>query len=394
MKLFVFILFFLTSIYASGQQLTSEIQARNGVFTERLYLNGKWIDRISTNLNSSDSANNNVLATGKAIADFMRLRLGDPIKNQFSVAQPANLWIQGSSVIGSHNNFQNTLSSELPAQQNITQSGLQHGLSVQRSSVDQGAANLVLFKNASSGFNTLQALQPGDSIGNIEFSGVAGNNSTIARAMSMHGKVEKTGSTYLNSGFVFNTTDSNGIYQQRMWLNGQGNLLLGNATENPYSLNVASGNVRINSLSGSGDILVGCDNNGVLTKLALGDNIYLEEGSLNVVSPPQGGATWEYVAIASQTGQNSPSMHTLENNMGNIVWTRNSTGNYTGTLVGGFGYQIWFKSEASDENGNAVFTRLFRSSGSTVTLIVKDGTLANTDNWQNISIEIKQWIDF
>jgi len=61
------------SVAGFSQQLPSQIQAKRGVFTERLYLTDRWIDRISTNINSTDSTNNNVLATAKAIADFMRL---------------------------------------------------------------------------------------------------------------------------------------------------------------------------------------------------------------------------------------------------------------------------------------------------------------------------------
>jgi hypothetical protein len=43
-----------------------------------------------------------------------------------------------------------------------------------------------------------------------------------------------------------------------------------------------------------------------------------------------------YTALISQTGTNAPTVIVLENTIGNIVWTRTTTGNYSGTLVGAF----------------------------------------------------------
>ena len=61
-----------TSAVAFSQQLPSQIQAKKGVFTERLYLNGQWIDRIATSVPSIYDSNNNVLPTTKAMADLLR----------------------------------------------------------------------------------------------------------------------------------------------------------------------------------------------------------------------------------------------------------------------------------------------------------------------------------
>ena len=43
-----------------------------------------------------------------------------------------------------------------------------------------------------------------------------------------------------------------------------------------------------------------------------------------------------YTALISQTGTNAPTVIVLENTIGNIVWTRTGTGNYSGTLPGAF----------------------------------------------------------
>ncbi|MFL5743474.1 MAG: hypothetical protein ACJ751_02330, partial [Niastella sp.] len=285
----------------------------------------------------------------------------------------------------------NSLAGRLPAQLNITQNASTHGLSTQLA-FDAGSSSISLFKNASPSFSTLQALQPGDSIGSIIFSGVTGDYNTIANAMSIHGRVEKTAPAFLSSGVVFNTTDTSGIFAQRMWLNGQGNLLLGNETTNPYRLNVADGDVRINSLSGGGDVLVGSDNNGVLTKLQLGENLYMVDGRLNVVYPSTRQTYWQYMAVLSQEGTTAPGGFAFINNMGNIQWTRVATGVYTATLVGAFASGFtFFRSEASDENGHAAFVKMYRNGNGTVTMVVKDESRNNTDNWKGISVEIKEY---
>jgi hypothetical protein len=44
----------------------------------------------------------------------------------------------------------------------------------------------------------------------------------------------------------------------------------------------------------------------------------------------------KYVALMSQTGTAAPTVVVLENSIGDIVWTRSSTGLYRGTLIGAF----------------------------------------------------------
>lgn len=72
MKPFFLILVTLFSIAGYGQQLPSQIQAKRGVFTERLYLTDKWIDRFTLDMNSNDSTNDYVIPTAKAVADYIR----------------------------------------------------------------------------------------------------------------------------------------------------------------------------------------------------------------------------------------------------------------------------------------------------------------------------------
>ena len=99
----------------------------------------------------------------------------------------------------------------------------------------------------------------------------------------------------------------------------------------------------------------------------------------------------KYVALLSQSGDNNPTVIVLENTLGGtITWARNNTGLYIGTLPGAFTQnKTWFNSEASDQAGNVVATRLLWGNANSVTLVVKDGTLNNMDGWTDLSIEIR-----
>lgn len=56
-----------------------------------------------------------------------------------------------------------------------------------------------------------------------------------------------------------------------------------------------------------------------------------------------------YTAIISQSGTSDPVVTVLDNNIGNIVWTRGSEGTYNGTLANAFPLgKTWF---AAPHNG-------------------------------------------
>lgn len=394
MKRLLVILLVFISIYGKGQISPAQVQAKRGVFTERLQVHGQWIDRVSTDLNTPDSANGNVLATGKAVADFLRPRASQYIQNQFSAAQPASMWMQGKAAICSLGEYWDTLSYGLPAQVYATYSDREQGFSVQRSSNDKGPASMVFFKNNAADLNTLNALQPGDKIGSLSFAAHTGDKTKVANVMDMHGLVEKTAPAYLSSGFVFNTTDTAGNSEQRMWLNASGNLLLGNETANPYKLNVANGDVRFNSLAGSGDVLVGVNYDGTLHKVQCGENMLIYDGYL-LAAVPDVGTELIYTAVLSQTSQHDLVVHELENgNNTEIVWARVSPGVYTGTIVDGPGFyqNQLLHAEATDDAGNrfrANMVLTYDGNNNVYTLTIKDDNVVNTDGWTNISIEMR-----
>lgn len=387
-RIFSFVLL-LICIRSAGQQIPSQIQAKRGVFTESLFLKDRLIDHISTDINA-DSTNDNALATGNAV----RLATNNYIKNQLSAAQPASFNLQGLTVVGSHNSFKNTLSSGYPANVNVTHGGSQYGLSIQRSSNDQSPANLVLFKNNATDFNSLNALQFGGYIGSINFSGIAGDNSTVSNPTSIYGFVEKTAPAFLSSGFIFNTTDSNGVNARRMGINAQGNLMIGNATINPYKLNVTNGDVRFGLLADAewGEVLAGVDNDGKIKKILPG-NVYPWEGILYAEQSGSSRNYERYLATLTQSGTNDPVVTVLENTMGlELDWVRDSTGNYKAFAE----YRFWegtlLHSYPADPSGNVLSSRLYRKDGSTLILVVKDSAMASKDGWSQITIEVIQYI--
>jgi len=103
-------------------------------------------------------------------------------------------------------------------------------------------------------------------------------------------------------------------------------------TDNHNSIILGSGNVigdRLNALIvGNG---LSLENDGIATT------------NLTVTSTINGRAVSDilptykkYIALISQTSTSAPTVIELENTIGPIIWTRNSTGIYYGTLAGVF----------------------------------------------------------
>lgn len=99
----------------------------------------------------------------------------------------------------------------------------------------------------------------------------------------------------------------------------------------------------------------------------------------------------QYTALLTQSGTGDPTSTVLgSNEIGTIVWTRNSTGNYTGTLSSAFtANKTWLICQKGDGSGSFVNGLLSRGGSNTVTLDVRDNTNTVTDNFTNLSIEIR-----
>ncbi|MFL5748188.1 MAG: hypothetical protein ACJ751_26175, partial [Niastella sp.] len=171
-----------------------------------------------------------------------------------------------------------------------------------------------------------------------------------------------------------------------------------NPTLNKYTLNVASGDVRFKSFSGNGDVLAGSDNNGVLNKITPGNGLYIEDSTLFLIQPEpadQGGNYQTYSAVLDEYQQGNPQEYVSESSISaNIVWTRDSVGHYTATASYPIFYApfTWLHSHPADPSGNVGATRLYRTSPTTLKLVVKDNNLNDTDVWRRITIEMRVFI--
>ena len=234
-------------------------------------------------------------------------------------------------------------------------------------------------------------------MGVIDFNGVTGNLTTTA-PMTIDGTIEKNAPAYKSGGFIFYTTDSTGYKDRRMGINAKGNLMIGYAIDNNYKLNVFNGDVRFNSLSGEGDLLAGSNNDGVITKIFPGANIYVENGQLNASNRlPYLDGYNRYIAVLTQSGQGDPVVQVIANHLGeDITWTRTSTGNYVGSLQTGTidPLLMWLSSHPSDPSGNVVNTRLYQSGANTLNLNVKGNAMVDRDDWSQITVEIRRYIGY
>jgi hypothetical protein len=78
------------------------------------------------------------------------------------------------------------------------------------------------------------------------------------------------------------------------------------------------------------------------------------------------------------------------NEIGTVVWKRNSTGNYTGTLTSAFpNNKTWAIVQRGDMAGTVINSLLSRTGDNAVNLTVIDGTGSAADGFTNLSIEIR-----
>lgn len=83
----------------------------------------------------------------------------------------------------------------------------------------------------------------------------------------------------------------------------------------------------------------------------------------------------KYVAVLGQIDEDAPQVTVLENTIGDIVWTRASTGDYRGTLVGGFPEnKTWCSAISGANYGNTVVLFLTRDTNDILRFLSKNLT--------------------
>jgi hypothetical protein len=98
-----------------------------------------------------------------------------------------------------------------------------------------------------------------------------------------------------------------------------------------------------------------------------------------------------YTVLLNQSGTSAPTATVLgTNEIGSIVWTRNSAGNYTGTLTGAFpSGKVWAIVQKGDMTGSAINSILSRASDNALLLTVTDNIFNPTDGITDMSLEIR-----
>jgi hypothetical protein len=87
-----------------------------------------------------------------------------------------------------------------------------------------------------------------------------------------------------------------------------------------------------------------------------------------------------YTALLTQTGTNAPTAIVLENTIGNIVWTRNGTGSYDGTLAGAFTESKTAAFISIPSNGNSLnFQQIWRNTSDVIRIQTYNGSGTGVD---------------
>lgn len=108
-----------------------------------------------------------------------------------------------------------------------------------------------------------------------------------------------------------------------------------------------------------------------------------------------GGSYLKYVAMLGQIGTDAPQVIILENTIGNIVWTRDGSGDYYATLTGAFpDNKTWCSAISGANVGNSGYFNFCRDNSNRLRLIFANGSVdINTNDGGAIvyecSIEIR-----
>lgn len=185
------------------------------------------------------------------------------------------------------------------------------------------------------------------------------------------------------------------------------NVNINTLTNENLSLNVAnpagrSSNVSMFSAGSSGrsSVFIKADSVNVRAPIKVTDSLYMvgdfsasdETNSIKKASYKDLRGYKQYTAIIDQTGTSAPIATVLgRNEIGSIVWSRVTVGTYSGTLSGAFtGSKTFALSGIGNEDAvQPARGGIFRLDDNTVWLTVRapDGTL--TDDWAELSVEIR-----
>lgn len=259
---------------------------------------------------------------------------------------------------------------------------------LQQNSDNTKWSNISMYKSRGSA-GSPTAVADGDILGTLRAFAYDGT-SYIASAGIIY-SADGTPSTGLTPGKIgLFTRDGSGSFNENLRVTASGHTLIGTTTDGAERFQVA-GSVALDLGSdATGDVYYR-NSGGTFTRLGIGS-------SDQVLTVAGGLPTWQnrtsyskYIALITQSGAGNPTSSALDNSLsGAIVWTRNSAGNYTGTLTGAFtSDKTWITIQASDASSNIRTVQCLRADNNTITLLTYDAAGAAIDGFTNVSIEVR-----
>lgn len=116
------------------------------------------------------------------------------------------------------------------------------------------------------------------------------------------------------------------------------------------------------------------------------------QGETGPQGPPGESASANYKiyrALITQTSTNAPTVIVLENTIGSIVWSRNSPGTYSATLVGAFqANKTFYPTFGTSNSFNRVYTNRLNDDVMSIISISEDFTAYLDNELFNYPIEI------
>jgi hypothetical protein len=337
---------------------TTQVQAKRGVFTEQVSINGQWINRISTDLISPDSTDNNVLATGKAVADYIRSRAMPSLQQVISAGDTLT--------------EDNTIYSKKSI---LWLNELSDGI----------------FMNAIDHDNNLVTTLLQSTSGGIEFTLSPTNSSFLFSGLNVQSGIQyRNDGTSIFSGNPESLQSNISLLPDYLELkNGKSVDVLNGGKE--HKIRIFKDSIVIQGDSASLDdqeynlslYLNGLPNTGMPAC-----NLQINNGGKVIKSV----APRVYTALLSQSGTVDPSAAILgTNSIGAITWTRSNQGVFIGTLPNAFppGKTFIMVGNANAYTDAPYFIKAFRVDESTINIQMQDLAQHNVDGFNYVPIEIR-----
>lgn len=367
MKRLILLLLLSATSFTVFSQLTSQVQAKRGVFTEQLYLNGQWINKITTDMNSDDTTSDNVISTAKAVADYIRNKIMPPAPVTFQDVLSAGSTLTKTNIINGGNN-----------------------LFVWNTNLANNYLYRFRIDNANS--QITRTIYGTDFSTACEFSQSTSRNYLYTLGTKVSNQISQ-----FRDGHMSLTSAAN-FTQTACWLTIDTSKveLVGGKPDYSYKqhkFHVTRDSISLGAYMNKpdGTVYIAGTTNLILRGLPAGSPAYdLQTNNNGTVI--QKVAPKVYTALLSQTGTNDPVAAVLgTNSVGVITWTRNSAGSYTGALTGAFpnGKTFVIIGNANGNTDTQMFTRAFRASDNTINISMQDSGQQFVDVFNNVSIEIR-----